>query len=72
MKVYIDAASSKENYPTVCGYHEFETVAEAIDFAHYGAKGLNDKADELIIDFNPGLLYKDVDLYITIYDYYVE
>lgn len=71
MKVYIDAASSDSNYPTICGTHEFTTIAEAIDFAYYGAKGLNSEVYQLIVDFEPMRWY-NADLHITIYDYYVE
>ena len=71
MKVYINAASRRDNYPTICGVHEFANIAEAIDFAYYGAKGLNNEVHQLIIDFEPGK-YVQADMEITIYDDYVE
>ena len=70
-RVKITATSG--DYPTICGIHEFTTMDEAIDFAYYGAKGLNDDVHELVIEFdvdqrwNPG-----IDVIIEIYDGYRE
>lgn len=70
MKVKIIAVANE--YPTITGVHEFESLEKAIDFARFGAKGIiPDKGDRLILDFAP-YGETDVDVVITIYDGYVE
>ena len=70
MKVKIIAA--KNEYPSICGTHEFDSLEKAIDFARYGAKGIDsEEGDKLILDFAP-YGETDVDVVITIYDGYVE
>ena len=71
MKVLIKAASGDKNYPTICGWHDCNSIEEAVEFVRYGAKGINKSYNEsLILDFVP--CNKEADLEIVIYDSYVE
>ena len=70
MKVKIIAVDN--DYPSILGYHEFDSLEKAIDFARYGAKGINpDEGDRLILDFAP-YGEPNIDVEIPIYDGYVE
>ena len=54
MKAYITASSGDDSYPTICGLHEFDSLEKAIDFARFGAHGLNPKFDDsLVLMFEP-------------------
>ena len=72
MKVKIIALANE--YPTITGVHEFESIEKAIDFARYGANGLHPgMGDRLIIDFcQIKAEGEDYDIEITIYDGYAE
>lgn len=74
LKVWI--SSVKNDYPGITGDHEFESLEKAIDFARYGAKGLEpEQGDKLIINFDPMKMpgyHEDCDVEIIIYDWYIE
>ena len=69
MKVYIEAASSDDNYPGICGEYEFQNIEEAINFTRTGAK-----VNDLILHFYPWNPEDNSSclVMITIYDDYVE
>ena len=72
LRVYITATSGEENYPTICGKHEFDSLEEARDFAYYGARGITGKGCNLIIMHVTDQEGSDIDDVIEIYDDYRE
>ena len=72
LRVYITATSGEENYPTICGKHEFDSLEEARDFAYYGARGITGKGCNLIIMHVTDQEDSDIDDVIEIYDDYRE
>lgn len=83
MKVKIRATSGDNNYPTICGVHEFKTLDEAVDYAYHAAKGINPTVNALVLNFDSQNILEfdadtdkwnraDYDLIIEIYDDYRE
>lgn len=74
MKVKVSAASSDDRYPTITGYHDFESLDKAVDYVRIGAKKFDkEEGDDLILYFpRDGKRTDGADVEIIIYDYYVE
>ena len=69
MKVKVRATSNDDNYPTICGLHEFESIDKALDYVYHAAKALNSGAYKFVVDMEPNkYLYGTCDIMIEIYD----
>ena len=74
MKVKVSAASGDNTYPTITGYHNFESLDKAVDYVRFGAKEFyKNKGDDMILYFpRDGKRIDGADVEIVIYDDYVE
>ena len=74
MKVKVSAVSGDDKYPTITGYHDFESLDKAVDYVRYGARGFDkEQGDELILFFaKDGKRTDGADVEIIIYDDYFE
>ena len=69
MKVKVRATSNDDNYPIICGLHEFESIDEALDFVYHAAKVLNSDVHEFVVNMEPDKrAYDPCDIMIEIYD----
>ena len=65
--------ATKGSYPTICGEHDFATLDEAIEFAHYGSKGLGNEYTQYVVDIEPDKrFHPNIDAIVEIYDGYRE
>ena len=74
MKVKVSAASGDDTYPTITGYHNFESLDKAVDYVRFGAKKFyKNEGDDIILYFpRDGKRTDGADVEIVIYDDYVE
>ena len=75
MKVKVSSVRGDDKYPTITGYHDFESLDKAVDYVRIGAKEFDkEQGDDLILYFpRAGQFYHgNFDVMITIYDDYVE
>ena len=74
MKVKVSSVRDDDKYPTITGYHDFESLDKAVDYVRFGAKGFDkEQGDDLILYFpRYGKRKDEADVEIVIYDDYVE